>query len=90
MPKNTYPYRFYLRGQIVKRRLYDQGVPYRILAEQVGVTRPYMTQILNGHKHLSAEVRWRLREAPVLEGLADDDLWRRVQVGAPDLEPGGE
>jgi transcriptional regulator with XRE-family HTH domain len=74
------PYIFYLRGEIVRRRLHDRGVPYRILAEQIGITRPYLTQIINGHKHLSAEMRWRLREAPVLDGLDDDDLWRRVPI----------
>jgi plasmid maintenance system antidote protein VapI len=73
----AYPYRFFLRGDVVRRRLYDEGVPHRVLAEQVRLTRPYLTQIINGHKHLSAEVRWRLREAPVLAGLTDDELWHK-------------
>ena len=80
------PYRFYLRGAVVRRRLYDLGIPYRVLAEQIGITRPYLTQIINGHMHLTAEMRYRLREAKALEGLSDDDLWERAAI-SPDVLP---
>ena len=76
------PFHFEMQPS-VRLHLLEKGVPYRVLAEQLGVTRPYVTQLINRRKHLSAEVRWQMKLAPVLEGLTDDELWRRVDGPPP-------
>lgn len=71
------PCRDYLQGEALRSRLYRDGVPHRVLAEQLRITRPYLSQLLSGRRHLSAELRHRLRGAAALEGFSDDELWER-------------
>ena len=76
------PYRYYLRGEAVRHRLYRDGVPHRILAEQLGITGPYLSQLICRRQHLSAELRYRLGGAAVLRGLSDQELWEREDIAA--------
>ena len=52
------------------------------IAAQLGISRSYWSQLVNGRK-LSPKVRRALREHPVLSGLAEDALWaKRRRSGA--------
>lgn len=52
------------------------------IAAQLGISRSYWSQLVNGRK-LSPKVRRALREHPVLSGLAEDALWaQRRRSGA--------
>lgn len=46
------------------------------IAAQLGISRSYWSQLVNGRK-LSPKVRRALREHPVLSGLAEDALWAK-------------
>ena len=57
------------------------------IAAQLGISRSYWSQLVNGRK-LSPKVRRALREHPVLSGLAEDALWaKRIRVRSQG-EPG--
>jgi hypothetical protein len=82
MPAATPP--FFVRSDKVRPHLAAEGVPCRVLADQLDITRPYLYQLLNRRRHLSAELRYRMRKVPALKGLAPEELWYQ---GDPEVLP---
>ena len=71
------------------------GLTVTEAADQLGVTRPTLSRVLNGHASISPEVALRLEDWLGIEndGRADVwiaqqaayDLWQARQVGAPQV-----
>lgn len=43
-------------NSILKKELQDKGLKQKFVAENVGVTTTYLSQLLNGSKNLSVEI----------------------------------
>lgn len=65
-------------GKEVKKRLIDMDMTQRDLAEKLGVSSPYITDILRGTR-TSANTQRRICEAV---GLDYDELMKRLEEGA--------
>ena len=83
------PRRYLLRGDFVAERLDAAHVFHLDFAEQIGLSRSYFSQVLNGRRHLSPRVRRALLEHPLFTGVPEADLWT---IEGPTLRvvgPGG-
>lgn len=43
-------------NSILKKELQDKGLKQKFVAENIGVTTAYLSQLLNGSKNLSVEI----------------------------------
>ena len=43
-------------NSILKKELQDKGLKQKFVAENIGVTTTYLSQLLNGSKNLSVEI----------------------------------
>lgn len=43
-------------SSILKKELEDKGLKQKFVAENIGITTTYLSQMLNGSKHFSVEV----------------------------------
>ena len=66
---------YILRGDFVAERLNAAHVYHHDFAEQIGLSRTYFSQVLNGHRHLSPRVRRALLSHSIFAGVAEGDLW---------------
>ena len=44
-----------------RKRMIDLGINQRILAERIGVSAPYISQIFNGERSLTEDVEKRIK-----------------------------
>lgn len=69
------PRLYLLKERTVDERLDRAHKTHATFAEELGLSRSYWSQILNRKRHLTPKIRAALLAHPVLEGVAEDDLW---------------
>lgn len=67
--------RFLLRQDTVRRVLTRFHLTHQQLADHLGLSRSYWSQVYNRHRHLTPSLRQTLLASRYLEGLGEDELW---------------
>ena len=83
------PRRYLLRGDFVAERLEAAHVFHHAVAEEIGLSRSYFSQVLNGHRHLNPRVRRALLDHPLLVGVPEAKLWTIDGPALRVVGPGG-
>ena len=73
--------RFWLNADTVSSRLEERNLNHGDLADELGLSRSYWSQLLHRKRALSPQVRRWLLASPTLAGLAATDLWERLPIG---------
>ncbi len=87
MPK-LYPPFFKFNGPVVRDLLARRHWGQEVLAAELGITRGYACQLLNGRRLLSPKLRRRVLDSKLFEGLAETDIWIEVDEDMRPLETG--
>ena len=66
---------YHMNTETVRLTLEQRHWPQGHVADQLGVSRPHWSAVLNGHAPLSAKLRRRILDSPIFEGLTEQDLW---------------
>lgn len=74
--------RFWLNGAAVVARLEERHLTHADLADALGLSRSYWSQLVHRKRSLSPQVRRALLETPALAGLSEAELWDRLPAGA--------
>ncbi len=82
MPKLHPPF-FLMNGDNVRDLLARRHWGQDALAEELGVTRGYACQLLNGKRLLSPKIRRRMLDSELFVGVSEDELWSEV-AGLPE------
>ncbi len=87
--------RFFLRTENLQRILDERDHSHVELAQDVGVTPSYWSQIFHRRRLVSPKMRRALLASPILAGVAREELFERADEQAPDSaqvrsSPGGE
>ena len=77
MPTTT---RFWLNAPVVAARLEERHMNYGDLADELGLSRSYWSQLLHRKRPLTPQVRRWLLASPTLAGLHEAQLWERLPV----------
>lgn len=72
--------RFWLNAAIVASRLEERHLNHGELADELGLSRSYWSQLIHRKRSLTPQVRRWLLAAPTLTGLSEAQLWERVSV----------
>lgn len=88
------PNRYVLRGAFVAERLDAAHLHHKDLADALGLSRSYFSQLVNGHRDASPRVRRALVDHPLFADVAEADLWevlppRFEQLALPCLVDAG-
>jgi hypothetical protein len=75
--------RFWLEAGPVLARLDERHLRQSEFADGLGLSRSTWSELVNGHRPLSPRVRRALLASPVLAGMAEHELWRRIGDGDP-------
>ncbi len=76
--------RFWLEAGHVLARLEERHLRQFEFADGLGLSRSTWSGLVNRRRPLSPRVRRALLASPVLAGMAEHELWRRVaEGGAP-------
>ena len=73
--------RFWLNAAVVCARLEERHLNQGDLADELGLSRSYWSQLMHRKRPLTPQVRRWLLAAPTLAGLAEVQLWERVPIG---------
>lgn len=73
--------RFWLNGDVVAARLEERNMNHGDLADELGLSRSYWSQLLHRKRPLTPQVRRWLLASPSLVGLPGELLWERVPIG---------
>ena len=73
--------RFWLNASFIAARLEGHHLTHADLADSLGLSRSYWSQLLHRKRALTPQVRRALLAAPALAGVAETDLWERVPIG---------
>lgn len=73
--------RFWLNAAVVAARLEERNMNHGNLADEIGLSRSYWSQLLHRKRPLTPQVRRWLLASPSLAGLTGDQLWERVPIG---------
>ena len=76
--RNPVPSRFWLRAATVVARLEERHLTHADLADALGLSRSYWSQLVHRKRSLSPQVRRTLLAAPELAGLTEAELWERL------------
>ena len=68
---------YFLIATTIDRVLEDNDLHHSEFAFQLGFSRSYWSQLLNGHRRLSPRVRRALRGHPILRDVPVEALWTR-------------
>ena len=74
---------YFLIAETIDRILEDHDLHHADLAFQLGYSRSYWSQLVNGHRRLSPRIRRALRGHPLLRNLPTEVLWTRTPREAP-------
>ena len=74
--------RFWLNGATVVARLEERHLTHADLADALGLSRSYWSQLVHRKRSLSPQVRRALLAAPAFAGLTEAELWDRLSAGA--------
>jgi transcriptional regulator with XRE-family HTH domain len=74
--------RYFLRSASVRAIIDAQHLTESHVAARVGVSRPYWSQLINAKRPLTPRTRRLLLACDVFAGVADSELWERVDTSA--------
>ena len=74
------PRRLYLRSDRVRALIDRQHLTHAQVAERLGFTRSYWSQLLNGHRPLAPTTRRRLIDSGLFADCGEGELWERLDV----------
>lgn len=77
MPKLHPPF-FLMNGSHVRELLARRHWGQDALASELGITRSYACQLLNGRRLLSPKLRRRMLDSELFRGVPEHELWREV------------
>lgn len=83
MGRHADPVYYLMRTEEVLHHLEFRHVPLGEVAEHLGISKGYWSQILHRHKPVSERVRMGLLDSGYFRGLTELDLWERVERGEP-------
>ncbi len=72
--------RLFLRPERIRAIIDQQHLTQAQVAERMGFTRSYWSQLLNGRRPLAPTTRRRLLDSGVFANCVEDDLWERLEV----------
>jgi transcriptional regulator with XRE-family HTH domain len=67
--------RFLLRQDTIRRVLVRFHLTHQQLADHLGLSRSYWSQLFNRHRSLTPASRQALLASQYLEGVGEDELW---------------
>lgn len=73
----------FVRPETFIRVLDTHNLSHARFAEHLQVSRSYWSQLLNGRRRLSPEVRSRMLESRYLKGIPESSLWSETR---PEME----
>ncbi len=69
----------FLRRERIVVALDAHHVSHTAFARSVRLSRSHWSQLLNGHRPVTARVRRVLLRHPCLRGIPEEELWERVE-----------
>ncbi len=72
--------RFWLNGATVVARLEERHLTHADVADSLGLSRSYWSQLVHRKRSLSPQVRRALLAAQAFAGLTEAELWDRLPV----------
>ena len=72
--------RFWLNAVVVSARLEERHMNQGDLADELGLSRSYWSQLMHRKRPLTPRLRKGLLSAPTLAGLGEAQLWERVPI----------
>jgi transcriptional regulator with XRE-family HTH domain len=75
MAQHWKPARYFLRRAFVADRLDAAHLRHHVVARQLGVSPAYFSQLLNGHRTVSPDVRRAVLDHPAFAGVDEALLW---------------
>lgn len=75
MAQHWKPSRYFLRGAFVAGRLDASHLRHNAFAAQLGISPAYFSQLINGHRTASPDVRRSLLDHPLFAGVDEALLW---------------
>lgn len=73
--------RFWLNAATVLARLEERHLTHADVADALGLSRSYWSQLVHRKRSLSPQVRRAPLAAAALAGLSEAELWDRVPAG---------
>ncbi len=73
--------RYWLNAAAVAARLEERHMNHGHMADELGLSRSYWSQLVHRKRALSPQMRQWLLAAPALAGLTEAQLWERVPIG---------
>lgn len=67
--------RYVLRGAFVTERLDEAHRTHAAFAAEFDLSRSYWSQVVNGHRDLSPDVRRAILDHPLFAGVPESDVW---------------
>lgn len=74
--------RYFLRSDSVRALIDANHLTESHVAQRVGVSRPYWSQLINAKRPLTPRMRRLLLACDVFAGVADSDIWVRVDASS--------
>ena len=72
--------RLFLRSDRIRAIVDANHLTHAQVAQQLGFTRSYWSQLVNGRRPLAPTTRRRLLDSGVFANCVEEDLWERLEV----------
>jgi transcriptional regulator with XRE-family HTH domain len=72
--------RYLLRTPRIRELVDEHHLNHADVAARLGVSRAYWSALVNGRHALTPSVRRRILECEVFAGVAEAELWERVET----------
>lgn len=73
--------RYFLRSDVVREAVDGQHLTHAHVAQRLGFSRAYWSQLVNRRRPLTATSRTLILSSGLFTGIAEDQLWERVPDG---------
>jgi len=74
--------RYFLHTDAVMDHVDRRHLRHGDVAERIGISRAYWSQLVHRHRPVTPSLRARLLASRVFRGLRERDLWERIEGGA--------
>lgn len=71
---------YYLKGRTVQEAAERHHVSLSLVAEQLGISRSYWSQLVNRRRSLTPAVRTRMLKSRFFRGMSESELWDVVSA----------
>ena len=75
------PHRYLLNTDFVRAHIDSNNENQKSAAARIGLSKSYLSQLLNRRRSLTPAVRKKIRGCGLFEGVSDELLWERVPLG---------